>query len=137
MLNKAFIWILNNYKLFFSIGSALILGIPAVVICFFIGTDRQAYCLNIMVLIVALLLGWVVGILATPYTSTEKKVFTTYTKAISAFISGFAVAKADKAIEHFFDPQTLSDSVTLFRLALFVAGFLLSLLLTFVCRRYG
>lgn len=127
----------RNYKFFVSIASALVLGATAFVISFYFGTDTQAHCLNIILLIVALFLGWVTGILATPYSSTEQKDFTTYGKVISVFISGFVVAKADKAIEHIFDPQTLSDPVALFRLALFVVGFLLALILTFVCRRYG
>jgi hypothetical protein len=126
-----------NYKLVNSTASAIILGVPLLVMCFYFGTDVQSHCLNITLLIMALLLGWLLGILASPYTSTEHRDFTAYTKAISAFISGFVVAKADKAIEHIFDPQTLGDATVLFRLALFIAGFLLALVITFVYRRYA
>jgi hypothetical protein len=126
-----------NYKLIGSTTSTVILGAPLLVMTFYFGSTPQDHCLNIMLLIVALLLGWVLGILVTPYDGDEQKQFTNFSKAISAFISGFVVAKIDKLVEHILDPTVLADSLALFRLTLFVAGFLLALIITFIYRRYA
>jgi hypothetical protein len=126
-----------NYKIVWGTVSAACLGAPLPVLCFFFGSDKQAHYLNIILLILGLLLGWVIGILATPYTTSEDKKFTGYAKAISAFLSGFIIAKADKAIERLFEPQALTDPVVAFRLTMFAAAFLVALVITFIYRKYA
>ena len=95
----------------------------------------QSYWMNILVLLFGGLLGWVTGILATPLDSNEKSQFSAYAAAISTFLTGFVVAKADKLFE-----LTVANGVPsamLFGQALiFGSAFLLGALFTFIGRRY-
>ena len=82
------------------------------------------------------LFGWTVGILLTPVSPNERKRFSEYGKAITTFLSGYVVARADK----FFNSATadVATVTTLLanRLFLFVSASLLGALATFVWRSY-
>jgi hypothetical protein len=100
--------------------------------CFRIGT---APWLNLLLFIFGGLLGWVAGILATPLDVNERTQFSTYTAAISTFMSGFVVAKLDRLFELFIGKQ-LPDDVVIGQSLIFGSAFLLGALFTFIGRLY-
>ena len=72
-------------------------------------------------------IGWVVGILATPATADEERIFGEYKTAIVGFISGFAVSKANdvwRLLTEGSTPRLFSMNV-LTRVLLFVSMFFL------------
>jgi hypothetical protein len=92
--------------------------------------------LNLLCIIFGGTFGWIVGILTTPKTSVERRQFIRYGQAITAFASGFVVAKFDKAIESAIASRGIND-VLIARLLLFGSAFCLGALFTFVGRRFG
>jgi len=84
-------------------------------------------------------LGWFVGILISPRDEDEKAAFVNYGKAISAFVTGFVLAKLDRIFEDVMRPENLPKAGEdyLVRTLLFVTTFVIGVLFTFVGRGYG
>jgi hypothetical protein len=102
------------------------------VACFRIGTPPW---LNVVLMIFGGLLGWTTGILITPLDTKEEFSFSTYTGAISTFLSGFFIAKFDKLFESSLAQGTLTKDV-LGEAFIFGGAFLLGMLFTFISRKY-
>ena len=81
--------------------------------------------------------GWVIGIGATPLDETEDQRFTDFARAISAFVSGFAIAKLGVIGDTLAKKlgETGGD-VLLFRTLLFGTCLLLGFLFTVINRLY-
>ena len=102
-----------------------------VVACFQI--DSTSRLLNILILVFGGLLGWTIGILATPRDASERAQFSAYVAGVSTFLSGFVVAKVDKLYELNVGKLSLTaDSLS--RLLLFGSAFLLGLLCVYIGR---
>ena len=82
-------------------------------------------------------LGWLFGILLSPYSNDEGKKFTQYAKAFGVFASGYLVGKVDKVIEKMLEPDFILNSDHGFRVMAFMASVIIALVITFVFRRYG
>lgn len=96
----------------------------------------QSVRLNLLVLITSGIVGWIVGILMTPATRSEKLQFSEYGKALSTFVTGYALAKFDKIFEiAIARPEDVSDVVA-GRFMLAISAFSLGILLTFIWRKY-
>jgi hypothetical protein len=91
--------------------------------------------LNVVLLISGGLIGWVVGMLMTPWAG-EKDQFSVYGTALATFVGGYLVAKLDKVFELSFRERGDVDAGFIGRLLLFVSGLALGLLFTFVWRSY-
>jgi hypothetical protein len=91
--------------------------------------------LNVVLLISGGLIGWVIGMLMTPWPG-EKEQFSVYGTAIATFVGGYLVAKLDKVFELSFRERGDVDAAFIGRLLLFVSGLALGLLFTFVWRAY-
>jgi hypothetical protein len=82
-------------------------------------------------------LGWVIGIASTPLDETENQRFTDFVKAISAFVSGFVIAKvgiiADSLAAKL---EATGGDVLLFRTLLFGTCLLIGFLFPFINRLY-
>ena len=80
-----------------SLISASIIYLLLVMLAFRITSKENEHDvhLNLSLLIFGATLGWLVGILISPYSEGEEKMFATYAGAISAFISGYFIAKFD------------------------------------------
>lgn len=90
-----------------------------------------------MIVLLGLAVGWLFGILLSPYSAGEQEAFGEYAKAFGVFASGYLVGKADKVVEELFSPGFLIDSLHGFRTMAFVSAFLIGMITTFVFRRYG
>ena len=83
------------------------------------------------------ILGWTVGLLATPTGESERKQFLEYFKAIAAVASGFTLAKLPTlATEVSKAGSKFAEQLAPAHLALLLACFLLGFLFTFVGRKY-
>lgn len=126
-----------NYKLIGSATTGLVLGGTVTYLSFALGEDFKASALNLLIVVLGLALGWLLGILLSPYSGTEEKMFSEYAKAFGVFASGYLVGKVDKVIEELFQPDFILDSIHGFRVMAFVAALIIGLLVTFIFRRYG
>lgn len=126
-----------NKKLILSGVTALIMELELVVCCFYIGDSAAAYAMNFAILILGTSVGWLIGTVISPYDTKEQGDFSAYAKAVSAFVTGYLVAKVDKIIEHLFSPTFLSAPEAAFRMVLFLSAVLIAMLVTFINRRYA
>ncbi len=126
-----------SYKLFGSAVTGVVLGGTVTYFSYSVGDDFKASALNLLIVVLGLSLGWLLGILLSPYSGAEEKKFTEYAKAFSIFASGYLVGKVDKVIEALFQPDFILESVHGFRIMSFLAALIISLVMTFIFRRYG
>ncbi len=126
-----------NWKIVGSSASALILFVALCILAFIVGDTKLSVALNFAVLVFGASLGWIVGIVVSPYSRTEQQQFTALSKALAAFASGYLVGKLDKLLEKLLDPSFALESVNGFRLLAFVSGFAIAMVLTFVYRQYA
>jgi hypothetical protein len=126
-----------NYKLAGSAASAAIMGGAVVFLAFIVGKESKTSALNLLIVILGLAIGWLFGILLSPYSESEGKKFTKYAKVFGVFASGYLVGKIDKVIEELLKPEFILDSVHGFRIISFLAALIIGLIFTFVFRRYG
>jgi hypothetical protein len=121
----------DNVKVLFG----YILGVLALAACLYIAAHLPSPQFNVLVCISGGVVGWIVGILATPRSPAQGQQFFSYGKAISTFFGGYAVSK----LNAFFPKEgalTLTSLVTS-QLLLFGTAFCLGALFTFVGRDYG
>lgn len=100
--------------------------------CFTIGDLAS---INILIACFGGVLGWIVGILATPLDSNETAKFSSYTAAISTFLTGFLVAKLDRLFELSIQ-NGLPPPSALGQYLIFGTSFGLGALFTFIGRLY-
>ncbi len=113
-------------------------GFIAAAYCVYVaatGIDPQK--LQVLLCVLAALLGWIVGILLTPSSEDEKKQFGEWAKSLVAAGTGFTAGKIDAISHSALATMTGADS-TLFgtRAALCAVSFILGALFTFVARKY-
>ena len=126
-----------NYKIVGSTIVALGLKLALLISCFYVSETNQAIAINVSILITGLALVWLIAILATPYGDREDDLFVTYKQTISAFVGGYLISKIDESLANALAWDTLQNPESAFRIIAFVAGFLLSMLLTYVYRSYA
>ena len=115
----------------------LTLASSLVILCFRFGTTPQDHDLNLTIFIVASVIGWILGILGTPYDQGEQKRFSSIARVASAFVTGYLAAKLDSVITAVLSPDVLLNPLPGFRAMLLVGAALLATLGTFVYRRYA
>lgn len=128
-----------NYKIYGSTISAIILfGIllwcaqsPA------LAPTEKEFALHLSVMVLGITIGWIIGILSSPYGETEKEQFSTIVKGVTVFFSGYALAKVDPIITAILKPEAFSEPVVAFRVIAFLISFLLAVVITFVYRKYA
>lgn len=118
-------------KLKLGFGFVLSLGIGG--ITFYIALSQQAW-LSLLIWFLGGILGWISGIFLSPITSTQRDLFRDYGKAITAFISGFVLAKLDRLWESAVPEGEPVPELLSLNLLLFLIAFGLGFLLTFVGR---
>jgi hypothetical protein len=102
----------------------------------FYPTEAKARWMHLMLIATGVSIGWILGIVLSPYTQGEKTKFDSYVKAVAAFLSGYVVAHLNGLIEHMMKPEFFGDSTRLFQVLLFLAAFSSSLVVVYVSRHY-
>ena len=125
-----------NWKVIGSTSAAVLLGGTMVVLSFCIGENMTVVVLNLAVLTLGFSVGWVIGILISPYDTEESKRFSVLTKAVGVFASGYLVGKIDKLVERLFNPDFVLDSIHGFRIIAFLTAAIVAMLVTFIYRWY-
>ena len=120
----------------FKLISGYVLGGLAYAACFFIAARIPAWWLNIPICLFGGILGWCIGMLVSPLNPEERREFTDYGKAVSAFVGGFVIAKFDFAYAGATTKVLLADPTNVGRLLLFGTSLCLGFQFTFVGRRY-
>jgi hypothetical protein len=92
--------------------------------------------LNLAILVLGTLVGWVIGILSAPYTKKEEGQFALYGKAVSVFFSGYLLGKIDRLTTTLLSPEVLLRPVPAFRVVAFIASALLAAIITRTFRVY-
>ena len=126
-----------NYKIIGTALAAFALSVVIITGCFFITADASERALNLAILVTGYAIGWVIGVLATPYGSGEEQRFAGYKQAISAFVGGYLISKLDSTLVNVLSWNTLQSNIAAYRLFSFTSAILISLLITFVFRRYA
>src|SRR5215217_5741996 len=75
-----------------------VLGILTYIACFVIAFEMphsDEWWLNVLLCLFGGIVGWSMGVLLSPMTKEEEGKFTGYGRALSAFASGFLIAKLD------------------------------------------
>jgi hypothetical protein len=125
-----------NWKIIASTGAAALIAGTMVVLSFCIGETKSIVVLNLAILALGFSVGWVAGILISPYDTEESKRFSVLTKAVGVFASGYLVGKIDKLVERIFDPNFVFDSIHGFRIVAFLSVAIVAMLVTFIYRWY-
>ncbi len=126
-----------NWKLWGSFASAGVLLSALIVLAFRIKDDEKDKWGNLAVIVLGLSLGWLLGIYLAPYGKSEGAHFREIAEAVSAFFSGYLVAKVDGLITKVFSPEQVMRPVAGFRVAAAISSLVLSLIVTYVARVYG
>ena len=102
-----------------------------------IAPTEKEFVLHISVMVVGATIGWIIGILSSPYGEKEKEHFSTIVKGVTVFFSGYALAKVDPIITAILKPEAFLEPVVAFRAIAFFTSLLLAVIITFVYRKYA
>ena len=128
-----------NYKIIGSTLSAMVL-FGTLLLCAnssAIAPNETEFVLHVSFMVVGATIGWIIGILSSPYGEKEKEQFSTIVKGVTVFFSGYALAKVDPIITELLKPEAFLQPVVAFRAIAFLTSFLLAMLITFVYRKYA
>jgi hypothetical protein len=113
-------------------GTAIV-SIPTVVIAVIFETRFHEFGLTLAWILMAGLLGCLVGTLATPFSRKEEKRFSAHARLVGLFVSGYLAAWLNDAIKGLLAPGSLSGPVAL-RLALGFAMLFGAMIVTYYYR---
>ena len=80
------------------------LGVLALITCLVIASLMRPpgeWWFNVLLCLFGMAAGWTIGVLLSPMTEKEETKFTGFAKALSAFLTGFVVAKFDLLLKNF------------------------------------
>jgi hypothetical protein len=123
----------------FSLGIQIGLWLGGVffIACFVIAAILDRWWFNELLCIFGGVIGWFLGILGSPASTDQSEKFLEFRRAVSAFVSGFVLAK----IEFFIDRLSIHNIddpyLQLGRVLLFLITFCVALQFTFVTRLTG
>lgn len=88
--------------------------------------------------IIGVAFGWIIGIVASPYTAGEKSAFSEFAKLIYGFVSGYVLSKLDPLISKFLDPKASYGFDPQLTAIVFFAipTFLITVGVTYISRSY-
>ncbi|TCB58221.1 hypothetical protein [Acinetobacter terrae] len=127
---------MSNIKIYGSSFVFFIFTIALILLAFFSRSEILEQNINILIVLFGLSFGWLIGIIVSPYNSNESIIFTQYTKAFTAFFSGYTIGKLDQITDEVFSPEFIFDPTNGFRLLIFISSFIISMIITFVFRQY-
>jgi hypothetical protein len=110
-----------------------------IALCFQIAPTPDDRYLNLAIFGASVIIGWLLGTLISAGTSREEAQFGKAAKAISAFASGYVLAKIDNVVNALLAPKALLESANLlpaFRLIMSVAVITGAALWIYIVRAY-
>jgi len=114
-----------------------LLGALAAVASLWAGVELGgAWQLAVLVWLSGAILGWVVGIVASPQ-ANEKRDFLKYAKPASVLVAGYLVSKLEILFSRAVESKLAFTAVFLGHVLLFFIAFGLGMLFTYVGRRYA
>jgi len=122
-----------QWTLITSNTSAFIGGIALVWFAYKLG-ENNTYFLNWVICLLGAVIGWVIGLITSPSSQSEKEQFSGITKAISVFLSGYILSKLDCVIPTMYDKIT--SDLFFIRIAFFLIAFFITVIIVFINRRY-
>lgn len=81
-------------------------------------------------------LGWLVGIVTTPYGAEDKDKITNFSKMAGTFISGYLLSKVNKILDDLMAPNKILSTLAGPRFVLFLSFFIITYITVFVFRIY-
>jgi hypothetical protein len=80
--------------------------------------------------------GWIVGILASPYNSTEGSKFSELAKLVYGFLTGYVISKIDPVVNRFLDVSPGKPTKHLVYCLFAIACFMIAVTFTYIGRSY-
>jgi len=124
-----------NFKVLSTIIFAVIFATLLLWLAYKVTSDGQYY-LTYILCISGCILGWLIGIVTTPYDDDDAKKIGNFSKMIGTFLSGYLLSKFDGIISKMLNPDTFFSSTFGLRFLLFVSFFVISWIVVFVFRLY-
>lgn len=118
---------------------AVVFGGILLRLCWVFGSSSDtAVALNVLLCLVACLLGWATGMFFSPFDKRDADRFEYLGKTIAAFASGYVLSKVEPLISAATKQVTdAPTSVRWDRVGLFVGAYLLSAIVVFISRSYA
>lgn len=113
-----------------------VIGVAMLVTCAVIASlmrPHGEWWLNVLLCLFGMAAGWTIGVLLSPMTVKEETKFTGFAKALSAFLTGFVVAKFDLLLKDV-SFTTTDPEVMVGRTLLFATTFIVGFQSTFMAR---
>lgn len=126
-----------NYKLIATVFTAFIFGIALLVFAYKIGCGSDVYPVTYLICLAGCILGWLIGMLTTPYDLEDEIKLGKFSKLIGTFLSGYILSKFDRVIEEIINPTSMLTPIIGLRVLLFVCFFCLMWIVVFVFRQYA
>lgn len=126
-----------NYKLIASAGFAILFGILLSVFAYKIAPEQNMYPITYIICVSGCILGWLIGMLTSPYNLEDENKLSKFSKLIGTFLSGYILSKFDRVIENIVNPTSILTPIIGLRVLLFVCFFCLAWLIVFIFRQYA
>ena len=82
-------------------------------------------------------IGWLIGVLSSPFSKSEKKSFNQIRTAIIGFLSGYFFSKIEPVFSWAFEhPELITTDDTILRLLIFVSGGIFGFIYMLIYRKY-
>jgi hypothetical protein len=128
----------------YIIEKAILIGIAIGLLCLFacailalwISSDLEDRSITWLVQLAGMAAGGFFGFLASPKAPREEAAFLTVAKAISAFLSGYALSKIDHFIDIVFQGTTWKEKLLVARLLIFFISLIISVMIGYSFRAY-
>jgi uncharacterized membrane protein YeaQ/YmgE (transglycosylase-associated protein family) len=110
----------------------------AVAIFITVESFKLDYPIMPLMALTAALLGWMIGILASPTTKEEKDQFGELAKVVAGFVSGYLLSKIDPLVAMFLNPEhgQILDPLVAMRLLVTLSSFFVTLVTVFAVRLF-
>ena len=115
----------------------ILLGAIFYAACLVIALFLERWWLNVLLCMLGGVLGWFVGILGSPASRVQSTRFLEYRRALSAFVSGFVLARLDVLVSRTDFDKVGDPYLLLARVLLFAVTFVASVQFTFITRLTG
>jgi O-antigen/teichoic acid export membrane protein len=118
---------------------AIAIGPLCLLICAILGwyiSVSEEKSITLLIELAGMVCGAFLGFLASPKAPGEQATFLTFAKAISAFLSGYALSKIDRLIDSLFQNDIYKDRLMVARLLIFVVAMIVSFMIAYSYRAY-